>query len=139
MSYSHTVHDTLIASNVALTPTGNKGTWPVSGLPKTIRRLSAVVTTATTAADPCTLSFDIRPTAGSDTGRIDAGVGTLVIPGGTVPGTVIYKNVSVTVRPGQEVLLRATDATAAGAATVGMTVEEAWETPANVAAMVATA
>lgn len=139
MSYSHTMHDTLIASAVALTPTGNKGTWPVTGLAKTIRRISAVVTTATTAADPCTLSFDIRPTAGSDTNRVDAGVGTLTIPGGTVVGTVLYKNVNVTVRPGQEVLLRATDATAAGVATVGMTVEEAWETPANVAAMVASA
>lgn len=139
MAYSDTMHDSLIAQLVALTPTGNKGTWPVSGLPKTVRRLAAVVTTATTAADPCTLSFDIRPTAGSDTNRVDGGVGTLVIPGGTVVGTVIYKNVNVVVRPGQEVLLRATDATAAGAAHVGMTVEEMWETPANVPAMVASA
>lgn len=139
MSYSHTQHDSLIASAVALTPTGNKGTWPVTGLAKTIRRISAVVTTATTAADPCILSFDIRPTAGSDTNRVDAGVGTVTIPGNTAVGTVVYKNVNVTVRPGQEILLRATDATAAGVATVGMTVEEAWETPANVAAMVASA
>lgn len=139
MSYSQTQHDTLIASAVALTPTGNKGTWPVTGLSKTVRRLSAVVTTATTAADPCTLSFDIRPTAGSDTNRVDAGVGTIIIPGGTVVGTVVYKNVNVSLRPGQEVLLRATDATAAGVATVGMTVEETWETPANVTAMVASA
>lgn len=139
MGYSETMHDTLIASAVALTPTGNKGTWPVTGLAKTIRRLSAVVTTTTTAADPCTLSFDLRPTAGSDTNRVDAGVGILIIPGGTVQGTVVYKHVSVTVRPGQEVLLRATDAAAAGVATVGMTIEELWETPANVPAMVATA
>jgi hypothetical protein len=139
LSYSHTMHDTLIASAVALTPTGAKGTWPVTGLAKTIRRLSAVVTTATTAADPCILSFDLRVTAGSDTGRVTAGVGTLTLPGGTVAGTVVYKNVNVTVRPGQEVVLTATDATAAGVATVGMTVEEAWETPANVAAMVASA
>jgi hypothetical protein len=139
VSYTDTVHDTLIASAVPLTPTGNKGTWPVTGLAKTVRRLSAVVTTTTTAADPCTLSFDLRITAGSDTGRVDAGVGTLIIPGGTVQGTVVYKNVGVVVKPGQEVLLRATDAAAAGVATVGMTVEEMWETPANIPAMVVTA
>lgn len=135
MSYSDTQHDSLIAQSVALTPTGNKGQWPVTGLAKTVRRLSAVVTTATPAADPCTLSFDLRPTAGSDTNRVDAGVGTLTIPGGTVAGTVVYKNVNVVVRPGQEILLRATDATAAGAAHVGLTVEEMWETPANIPAM----
>jgi hypothetical protein len=139
LAYDHTQHDTLIASAVPLTPTGNKGTWPVTGLAKTVRRLEAVVTTTTTAADPCTLSFDLRPTAGSDTNRVDGGVGTLVIPGGTVAGTVLYKNVSVVVRPGQEILLRATDAAAAGVASVGMTVEEMWETPANVPAMVASA
>jgi hypothetical protein len=139
MSYSDTVHDSLIASAVALTPTGNKGTWPVTGLAKTVRRLEAIVTTTTTAADPCTLSFDLRPTAGSDTNRVDGGVGTLVIPGGTVAGTVVYKNVGVVVRPGQEILLRVTDAAAAGVASVGLTVEEMWETPANVPAMVASA
>lgn len=139
MSYSDTQHDSLIAQSVALTPTGNKGTWPINGLAKTVRRISAVVNLATTAADPCTLSFDIRPTAGSDTNRQDAGVGTLVIPGGTVAGTVVYKNVNVVVRPGQEILLRATDASAAGTAHVGLTVEEMWEVPVNVPAMVASA
>lgn len=139
MSYADTQYDARIAAAVALTPTGDKGTWPVSGMPKTIRRLTAIVTTATTAADPCTLSFDLRPTAGSNTGRVTGGVGTLIIPGGTVAGTVVYKAVNVTVRPGQEVVLNATDATAAGVADVGMTVQEAPETPANVPAMVASA
>jgi hypothetical protein len=139
MSYADTQYDTRIAAAVALTPTGAKGSWAVTGLAKTVRRLTAIVTTTTTAADPCILSFDLRPVAGSDAGRVTGGVGTLTIPGGTVAGTVVYKHVNVKLRPGQEVVVNATDASAAGVADVGMTVQEDWETPSNIPAMVPSA
>jgi hypothetical protein len=108
-------------------------------VPVMVRGLAAVVTTATTAADPVILSFDKRINAGSDTGKVVGGIGTLTIPGGTVAGRVVYKLVNQKLDFSQEVVVALTDAAVAGAAHVILWVEPMWETPINATAGIASA
>lgn len=125
-------------SAVDLSSTGDKGLWPPSGLPATIRRVAVVVTTAVTTPAPV-LSFDLRPTAGSNTDRVAGGVGTLTIPASSPLGRVIYKDLNATLLPGQEVVVNATTAAGAGVVDIRMNVVPGTDTPANNARMVASA
>src|SRR5262245_10461404 len=131
MSYTDDVQEVLVINGLALQTAANKGQWAPALVPVMVRGIAAVVTTATTAADPAILSFDKRINAGSDTGKIVGGVGTLTIPGGTAQGRVVYKMVNVKVDSSQEVVVALTDATAAGAAHVILLVENMWENPVN--------
>ena len=131
MSYSHVQAEVMLVNNLALQTVANKGQWAPGILPVMVRGIAAVVTTATTAADPAILSFDKRINAGSDSGKVVGGIGTLTIPGGTAQGRVVYKLVNVALDASQEVVVALTDAAAAGAAHVLMWVEPHWENPAN--------
>jgi hypothetical protein len=52
---------------------------------------AVVVTEAVTAATTAPVfKFDIRPTAGTDTGRGDGDAGSITVPSGTAIGAVIY-------------------------------------------------
>jgi len=105
-----------------------------------IRQMVVTVTTATTAADPCTIALEHRPTAGSDAGRIQSGIPTVTIPGGSAAGTVWYKaNLSYEVDPGEQIVVDVTDASAAGAASIAMVVEWSPQVPGNFAIMTASA
>jgi hypothetical protein len=118
--------------------TGDKGTWLPLGLTTTLRRLALTVTTATTGAVG-TLSLDLRPIAGSNAGRVAAGAGTLTIPTGLAAGQVLYKALSLTVKPGQEVVFNVTGAMTAGVMDARLVLEPLPENPANIPAMVASA
>jgi hypothetical protein len=131
MAYSHGQYEVILVNNLALQTLANKGQWAPGLLPVMVRGIAAVVTTPTTAADPAILSFDKRVNAGSDSGKIVGGVGTLTIPGGTAAGRVVYKLVNVPLDFSQEVVVALTDAAAAGAAHVLLWVEPHWENPAN--------
>lgn len=131
MAYSHVQHEVILVNNLALQTPANKGQWSPGMLPVAVRGIAAVVTTAITAADPAILSFDKRITAGSDTGKVVGGIGTLTIPGGTAQGKTVYKLVNTTLNFGEEVVLALTDAAVAGIAHVLMWVEPHWELPSN--------
>jgi hypothetical protein len=118
--------------------TGDKGTWLPLGMPTTLRRLALTVTTATTGAVG-TLSLDLRPIAGSNAGRVAAGAGTLTIPTGLAAGQVLYKALTLTVKPGQEVVFNVTAAMTAGIMDARLVIEPLPEIPANIPAMVASA
>lgn len=121
-----------------LSATGDKATWNPSGLPATLRRLAVVVTTAVTTP-AAVVSLDLRPTAGSNTGRVPGGVGTLTIPSASPQGRVIYKDLNTTLLPGQEVVVNVTTAAGAGVVDMRLNLVPGTDTPANNARMVASA
>lgn len=91
------------------------GTWTVTS-PITVARVGALVTVAQTGAAP-TLSFDLRPTYGSDTGRLAGKVGTCVFPaGGVAVGKTVTTEVRTKVNAGQQIVCAVS--VAAGAGTV---------------------
>jgi hypothetical protein len=128
-----------VGAGLALQTIADKLFWsPVQ--PTRILGVYATITTATTAADPGTLAFEKRITAGSDTGRVTTGVPTLTILGGTAVGKVVYKEVvPFLVVPGEEIVVKLTDAVAAGAAHISLWVDPQYELPANNANMIASA
>jgi hypothetical protein len=82
------------------------------------------------------ISFDLRPTAGSDTGRTNGTVGVLNLTTAHTGGKVVYKEISFLVLPGQEVVAEVTDVTgAADVADIAIWVEPIWENPLNRLAM----
>src|SRR5262245_12192647 len=101
-----------------------------------VTALYVSVTTATTAADPATVQLERRVTMGSDTGRVNTGVPSVIVPGGSAVGATFYKKVNFEFLAGQEMVLRLTDAVAAGAGHVTLWIEEDWEEPANATGMV---
>jgi len=104
--------------------------------PCTVYGIHALVTTAMTVT-AAVVDFDRRITPGSDTGRIDQGVGRLTIPTTLAIGNVSYKDVTVDLNAGDEIVLELVTASTAGAAVFGMDVVARHEVPANQADMVA--
>jgi hypothetical protein len=112
--------------------------WGPVFQPVRIVALVAVVTNALGGAG--VIKFDKRPTYGSDTGRGDGDVGSLALPDTTAIGVVIYKEVNITLNPGQQVVAEVTDATAGSdTADVYIVVEYLPDRPANFSAMLASA
>jgi hypothetical protein len=85
------------------------------------------------------VAFDRRITAGSDTGRVDGGVGTLIIPGLTAAGKIVYKEVAVDLDAGDEIVPEVTEAAASGAARYFVEYINRHSTPANEADLVLSA
>jgi hypothetical protein len=98
---------------VSLTTTADVATWTIVG-PITVARVGALVATAQTGTAPV-LSFDLRPTYGSDTGRLAAKVGRCTFPAG---GVAVAKTVTAecrsAVNAGQQVVCAITTAATAG-------------------------
>lgn len=91
------------------------GTWTVTN-PITVARVGALVTVAQTGAAP-TLSFDLRPTYGSDTGRQAGKVGVCQFPvGGVGVGKTVTVEVRSKINAGQQIVCAVT--VVAGAGTV---------------------
>lgn len=84
--------------------------------PVTILRIGFLIITAPTVTAPI-VDFDRRITPGSDTGRIDKGVGTMTFPAvASCPiGSVVYKEVEADLNAGDEVSVQVTTAASAGA------------------------
>lgn len=85
--------------------------------PLTIIRVGALITVAV-GGDSASVAFDRRITFGSDTGRIDAALGTLILPANTAAGKIVYKDSdpAVDVDAGDEVVPEVTEVSAGGAA-----------------------
>jgi hypothetical protein len=101
---------------VALQTPADLGAYQILGA-VTAYRIGLLITTLMTVSN-AVLSFDIRPTPGSDTGRVAAGVGTITVPFGAAPGAVglvYYKDVTVDLNPGDEVVVKLTAGSTAGA------------------------
>jgi hypothetical protein len=104
-----------VTTATAVTGLADIGTWTVTN-PVTVARVGALVTVAQTGAAPV-ISFDLRPTYGSDTGRQAGKVGVCTFPAG---GVTVGKTVTVEVRSkinaGQQIVAAVT--TVGGAGTV---------------------
>lgn len=103
------------AAAASATSVADIATWTVLGA-IIVRRIGAVCATAQTGTAPV-LTFDIRPTYGSDTGRKigAAGVGTVTFPAG---GVAVGKGVVIEVREkvytGQQIVCGVTTGATAG-------------------------
>lgn len=102
-----------------LTATGDhNGTMDIVH-PIRVIRIGAYITTATVSSGGIVVAFDKRITKGSDTGRVDAGIGSITIPTATAVGKQVYKNVRVDVAIGDEIVPEVTTAAAGGGAAGG--------------------
>jgi hypothetical protein len=98
---------------VSATTAADVGTWTALG-PVLIARVGALVTTAQTGTAPV-LSFDLRPTYGSDTGRLAAKVGRCTFPtGGVAVGKTVTAECRSIVNAGQQVVCAVTTGATAG-------------------------
>lgn len=105
----------------------------------TVKRIGVLITTAVTVT-AAVLDFDRRVTPGSDTGRVSSGVGRITAPvTGSAIGQVVYKNVSVDLNPGDEVVFELVTASTAGGGIPIMEYIDRPEEPANFTEMVASA
>ena len=98
----------------ALTSTGDKATlsFPESA---NIVEIGVVIATVTAPTGTPVVAFDRRITAGSDTGRVDAGIGSITkAVASLTAGKILRKQVSVEVSAGDQVVVEVT--TAAGGA-----------------------
>lgn len=138
MGYATGTFTQPVVAAADLSATGDKATWTPTGLPATLRRVAVVVTTAVTTP-AAVVSLDLRPTAGSDTGRVTGGVGTLTVPASSPLGRVVYKALTRTLLPGQEVVINVTVAAGAGVVDVRLDLVPVSDTPLNNPRMVASA
>ena len=116
------------------------GVWGPVAFPVMIRGIFAVITNAIAAAG--VVKADKRPTAGDDTGRGDGDLGVLTFSTAHTLGKVVYHLLTdpVKLSPGEELVFQCTDATGASdTCTLGILMYPSWETPANIASMIATA
>lgn len=138
MAYVHSKYEVIVAKDIDLGTTGDKGDWAPGFVPHYIRAVAVVVTNTIGAAG--VVKFDKRPTAGIDTSRGDGDVAVVNLATTHDEGEVVYKGeLNVLIKPGEEVVVEVTDLTAASdTAHVILYVEPTWEVPGNNAKMIAT-
>jgi len=139
MSYDQQKDQLLLAIAAATTATGViAGTrWYPPFHPVTVQEFSAQITTSPTVTATI-LALKRRPTPGSATGEVI--ILTLTLPVAAVIGNVYYKRGGDTkISPGDELVVDVTQASTAGAATMGCAWSPSWEAPANNAKMIASA
>lgn len=120
-----------------LTTTGDKARWSPGFRPYVIRGVAVMLNAA--PGDAGVVKFDKRITFGSDTGRGDGDVAVVNLATAHPAGESIYKgNLNVEIKPGEEVVMEVTDASASvnGARAV-LFLEARPEAPANLAGMTA--
>jgi hypothetical protein len=139
--YAHTKYEvplTVGTATLDLTSTGDKARWSPGFTPHIIRAVAIQLNA--TPGDAGVVKGDIRQGFGSDAvgtrGDGDAFVVNLAtthtVTAGSIPRT-IYKEVNVVIKPGQELVIEVTDASASvSAAKMVLMVEPTWERPANV-------
>lgn len=97
----------------SLAATGDMSTILIA-TPMTIIQLALVISVAPTAGS-LVVAFDRRITAGSDTGRVNAALGSLSKGYASLTiGVVLKKDVSVTLDKGDQIVPEITTATTAG-------------------------
>ena len=121
---------------ITLSSTGDKANCLIHA-PITVYRIGIHITTALTVT-ALVADFDRRILPGSDTGRVDQGVGRLTAPAAAQGiGKVLYKDVSVDLNAGDEIVFAVNTAPSAGAGGPFMHYVERDEVPANQTDMVA--
>lgn len=144
MAYDHTKYEINLGT-LDLTSTGDKANWGPGMVPHIVRAVAIIVNA--TPGDAGVIKGDLRPTRGSDTSRTDGTVFTInlatshTFTAGTTRKIIYHvPSTPVTIYPGQEVVVEATDASASvNAARVCLLVEPSWDQPGNLTGMVATA
>lgn len=120
----------------ALATTGDKTFTRPGYADMTIHAISVVVQT-TLSADVAQVEVDLRPTVGSDTGRVNIAV--INMAASLAAGKVVYKgDMTTMVKPGNELVVQVTDANAAGVVDVYAWTSRAYASPLNNTAMAAT-
>lgn len=119
------------------TTTGDKGRWAPGLRPYVVRGVGIALNAA--PGDAGVIKFDKRITYGSDTGRGDGDVAVVNLATAHPAGKVIYKmGLNVEIKPGEEIVVEATDASAlVSAARVVLFLEPRPEAPANLSGMTA--
>ena len=127
------------ATELDISSTGDKALWAPGLIPHMLRGVAVICVNAVGATG--TINFDKRVTYASDTGRVDNVIAAISLTTAHTAGKVVYRApVAVLINPGEELVVAADDAAAAGdLVAVTIFVEPLWENPANLAAMVATA
>lgn len=104
-----------------------------------VTRIGVLITTAVTVT-AAVLDFDRRITPASDTGRVSSGVGRITCPvTGSAIGQIVYKNVSVDLNPGDEIVFELVTASTAGGGIPFIEYIPSPEVPANFTEMIASA
>jgi len=132
LAYTHSKQEIVVVKDGSLATAADIGHWASGLIPHVIRAVALVFTTAVDATGQ--VSFDKRPTVGSDTGRGNGDVAVINYTSTTgAQGKVVYKEgLNIEIAPGEEVVAQVTDATpTAGNAHVILYVEPRWERPAN--------
>lgn len=138
MAYTHSKYEVLVTANGVLSSAADIGDWSPGYIPHIIRAVALVFTTVPQATG--VTKVDLRPAAGSDTGRGDGDIAVVNYTVALAPaGAVIYVDgLDIEVLPGAEAVFQVTDATpTSGNAHLILYVEPRWEIPANISAMVA--
>lgn len=133
------------AAGASLTATGDKAVFPIPC--KCVVDSVGVVVTTTCAGATTTpvVDFDLRPTAGSDTGRGTGGDVAHLVLGTAAGGKVMYDRAAegLVLTPGQEVVVEcataATGGTPTGTCRPFLVVRPVAEEPVNLTKMVETA
>lgn len=130
--------EAVVVQSASAASAADVGKWAPGYQPVTIRAVSVLLRTVPSCAG--VVSFEKRTTIDSDTGRTS--FACVAIPNATAAGTVMYKSgLATTISPGQEVVVKVTDATGGGTQTIDAVVsyEAGAEVPANVTTMTASA
>jgi hypothetical protein len=128
----------LVSASINLTTTGDKVTFPVP-FKMEVYRIAIALNAA--PGDAGVVTFDKRVTVGSDTGRLDAGVGTINLATSHAAGNVVFKDLVTRVNlvEGDEIVVEVTDASASASACYAIVLyREVPEVPGNNSDMKAT-
>lgn len=122
-------------SGLNLSTTGDKSQYSFGTMPHIIRRIGIVCKTDPTGSG--VVAIDRRPTAGSDTGRVN-NVHVLNIPSSANQGNVVYLDeLNSRWNPGEELVIEVTTAVAGlTSADVILLVEPTSEVPVNITSMI---
>lgn len=128
-----------VGAALDISSTGDKANFAPGVATIVIRAVAAVILNDIGATG--TINFDRRITAGSDTGRVDNVITALSLTTAHTGGKVVYRDgLNVEFKPGEQLMVAADDAAAAGdLVDVLIWYEYRWENPSNTPALVASA
>jgi hypothetical protein len=147
MAYPHGMYEVILdrllvttaeaSGTHKLDSTGDKARWGPGYVPHLVKAIT--ITLDAVPGDAGVVKGDKRPTFGSNTGRGDGDVFIVNLATTHLAGDVIYKALNVLLKPGEEVVVEVTDASASVvAAKIALLVEPSWEEAVNNTKMVKT-
>jgi len=132
-------YEEIVGQALDIASTGDKAFWAPGYVNHILRAVTVKITNDIGATG--TINIDKRITFGSDTGRVDNIISAIQLTTAHTGGKVVYRDqLNVLVKPGEQLVVAADDAAAAGdLCEVSFWLEPIYENPANNTAMVASA